>query len=369
MRILYFYPEQENDFMFYWQRIHFVNELEEHGLKIDILNPLKYESLAASYDALLETIGKVKYDLFFMSAPRYINKEMLEIIRKKGIPSLCFRPDNLLIPYIDKDIANYFDLVWLTARETENLYKKWGVNYFFAPYAANPMTFFPIDCQQKHKMCFVGTPYGSRSNLINNIVSNNIELDVFCKNNPNLSSGDFKPGFQMPELSTHTLLIKNLMFKTGRKLIYSNVLNKFQTHELDEDATSLHLLPKVPFDELNRIYSSYALSLASTSARNTDILREPVGVVNLRAFEIPMAGGLQFCRYNEELAGYFEEDKEIVFYRDNVDLIEKANYYTKRASDAEIAKIKKAARIRAEGEHTWWHRFVKAFDILGIKYD
>ena len=125
----------------------------------------------------------------------------------------------------------------------------------------------------------------------------------------------------------------------------------------------------MPFDELNRIYSSYALSLASTSARNTDILREPVGVVNLRAFEIPMAGGLQFCRYNEELAGYFEEDKEIVFYRDNLDLIEKANYYTKRASDAEIAKIKKAARIRAEGEHTWWHRFVKAFDILGIKYD
>ena len=35
-----------------------------------------------------------------------------------------------------------------------------------------------------------------------NGVSNNIELDVFCKNNPNLSSGDFKPGFQMPELST-----------------------------------------------------------------------------------------------------------------------------------------------------------------------
>ena len=58
MRILYFYPEQENDFMFYWQRIHFVNELEEHGLKIDILNPLKYESLAASYDALLETMEK-----------------------------------------------------------------------------------------------------------------------------------------------------------------------------------------------------------------------------------------------------------------------------------------------------------------------
>ena len=25
---------------------------------------------------------------------------------------------------------------------------------------------------------------------------------------------------------------------------------------------------------------------------------------------------------------YFEEDKEIVFYRDNLDLIEKANYYT-----------------------------------------
>ena len=81
-----------------------------------------------------------------------------------------------------------------------------------------------------------------------------------------------------------------------------------------------------------------------------------------------MSGGIQICKYNPELAEYFEEDKEIVFYRDNEELVDKARYYSLEASESAIRKMKEAARRRAEKEHSWWNRFSLAFDKLGIKH-
>ena len=369
MKILYFYPEQRGDFMFYWQRIHFIDELSRSGINIDILNPLDFSSLEASHDALVNQIKDNQYDLFFMSAPLFITKDVLSIIKGLGLPTLCFRPDNLLIPYIDKEIASSFDLIWLTSRETEHLYKKWGANYFFSPYAANPFTFHPEYNATINKVCFIGTPYGSRSNLINTIVEGGVSIDVFCKkNNQAGNTEQFVPTYKVPGMSTMDTLINNIKFHEGRKVLFSNLKNRFLKHTLNETAEGLSLLPKVPFESLNSIYSDYSVSLSSTSARNTDILSKPVPVVNLRAFEIPMAGGLQFCRYNKELADYFEEDKEIIFYRDNEELISKALFYTNPQNDSVTLKMKQAARRRAEADHTWTNRFNEAFRLLGLKY-
>ena len=81
-----------------------------------------------------------------------------------------------------------------------------------------------------------------------------------------------------------------------------------------------------------------------------------------------MSGGIEICRYNPELADYFEDGKEIVFYKNNDELQDKARYYLTTASDYDIRSIKIAARKRAEGEHTWWQRFTKAFGLLGLPY-
>lgn len=368
MKIIYFYPERKNDFMFQWQRLHFIDELSRHGIDISIMNPLEYDNLEQAHNDLLSKIKNNTYDLFFMSASLYINKDILARIKEIGVPTLCFRPDNLLIPYIDKNIAAYFDLVWLTSKETSHLYKKWGANFFFAPYAANPHTFSPQPEKQIRKVGFIGTPYGSRSNMINSIVNGGVNIDVFCKKNPKLESKPFVPKYQGPSMSSLDILKNNIQFKEGRKVMWANLLNRFIKHELSDNADNITLLPKVSFDELNSIYSNYVLSLSSTSARNTGILSNPVDVVNLRAFEIPMAGGLQFCRYCEELSNYFKEDEEIIFYRDNDELVDKARYFTQKASDSEIMRMKEAARKRAANEHTWMDRFKQVFEILNLKY-
>lgn len=148
-----------------------------------------------------------------------------------------------------------------------------------------------------------------------------------------------------------------------------SIVNRIKGYtQIDEnDKLSRHF--GLPHSEMVKTYSSAALSLASTSASHTDALSVPLRIINLRNFEIPMCGGIELCKYSEELANYFEEGKEILFYKDSCELIDKANYYLNRASEQELVGIKQAARKRAEAEHTWWKRFTKAFDILGLRYE
>ena len=129
----------------------------------------------------------------------------------------------------------------------------------------------------------------------------------------------------------------------------------------------LHLNPSVPFEQIPIIYSEAALALASTSTGHTDILSNPLKIINLRNFEIPMSGGIEICKYCEELSQYYEENKEIIFYKTDEELIDKAIYYTTKAKDSELQSIKQAARKKSENEHSWTIRFNTVFNRLGIK--
>ena len=161
-----------------------------------------------------------------------------------------------------------------------------------------------------------------------------------------------------------------MMYKEGRTLLYGQLMNrvlKRRSEDLKENE-HLHFLPSIPVEELSIPYSSYALSLASTSNGHTDVLKNPLKIINLRNFEIPMSGGIEFCRYNPELAEYFEDGKEIIFYHTDEEMIDKAKYYTEKAADEEIFRIKRSARKRAECDHTWMRRFAVAFDTLGLGF-
>lgn len=76
-----------------------------------------------------------------------------------------------------------------------------------------------------------------------------------------------------------------------------------------------------------KAYSNYALALNVTELRNTYLLKNPIYKLHLRTFEIPMCGGIEFTTYNDELASYFEEGKEIVFYKSKEEMIDKVRFY------------------------------------------
>lgn len=367
MKILYFFQELPTA-MFQWQRIHLIDELVRNGQEVDVLNPLLYNDPAEANEVLCKTIDSNPYDLFFTNICYYkmLFEETIDYIRGKGIPTLCLRCDNLVIPYNDIELATKFDLVWLTSIETKHIYDKWGAKTKFLPYAANPNTFAPATVPLVNRVCFIGTPYGSRSIMINTLTAAGVDLDLYYGGNQSSEAPLFTPKFDIITPSKFSIHLSRLKFKEGHKLILGSIVNKFkgQTQVVDND--SLHRFPAVSPSEISSYYSKYHLCLASTSTNHTDALKNPLKIVNLRNFEIPMSGGIEICKFNPELANYFEADKEILFYESNEELIDKAIYYTKKASDQEICAIKQNARKRAESDHTWMKRFELIFKELGI---
>lgn len=371
MKLFYYFQELHSN-MFQWQRVHIVNELEHHGVEVFTFNPLSFSTTDEANEASLEILKNDRFDLFFTNVGyhKMLYPETVDRIRQMGIPTVCFRCDNLVIPYNDKILAPHFDLVWLTSVETQWMYEKWGCKTIFLPYAANPYAFAFEPSDIIKKVCFVGTPYGSRSRMINNLTNNGILVDAYCKPNPNITIDqkvplDYQKSsiVQMGRIET---LASRLRFPEGRKLIRGSIVNKLSGKIALESNECLFQHYFVTFDKISSLYSQYSLCLSSTSTNHTDALKAPLKVVNLRAFEIPMSGGITLCKYNPELAGYFAEDEEAIYYRTNEEMIDKARYYTTKASEAELKIIKENARKKAESDHTWWNRFSNIFSLLNI---
>jgi spore maturation protein CgeB len=123
----------------------------------------------------------------------------------------------------------------------------------------------------------------------------------------------------------------------------------------------LHLYPSLNFEDISKIYSNSTLSLNVIELRNTGFLNNPTLKLHLRTFEIPMSGGLMFIRRSDELQKYFTEDKEVICFNSNDEMVSKADYYLNRASNKEILNLKLAARRRSLSEHTWQNRFNSIF--------
>lgn len=358
-----------------WQRIHIYDELAHYNIHFEEFNPWKYSTYEGANEALMKRLKEDRSIDLFMNclSSEMLLPEAMKEIAKMPIPKLCICYDNLHAPYMHKEIAPYFDLVWLTSWETEPMFKKWGCKTIFYPYAANPYAFKDAFSGQVNKVCFIGTPYGTRTMMFNHLSQNGIDVDVFCKANPNIvkqyGGGDIK------EIRTHSKfgeVMKStqemLLFPIGRKVLYSRIRKAIIGMPGLIESDHLNQLLKLSFGDMNKAYSDYALSINIISLRNTAVLKHPIQKLHLRTFEIPMSCGLELVEYNEELAGYFTEE-EMVFYRNKEDMIDKARFYTnpKNASLCRVMKLK--AREKAVREHSWMNRFSKVFNELGLKYN
>lgn len=365
LNILYYFAETDS-YMHQWQRFHFLDELGKSGHIITVFNPLKYSTIVEANEILPEYIKNsgVKFDVFINPAPSTVlSVQTIKAIKAIGLPSVLICLDNLHAPFIHKDIAPFFDLVWLTSFETESLFNTWGCTTIFQPYAANPFQFKPEYGNELPGIGFVGSLYDDRVQRVNQLTSGSVPCiiysDMFSR------SATATAGSKLGISEIVSLLGKLMLFPVGRRVAYGRIMNKINSGKNKLNTNPfLELLPSVPFDEINRVYSNHALSLNITELRNTFNLRPPVHKLHLRTFEIPMCGGLQIAPYTDELASYFKEDVEIVLCRDNDEFISKSLFYLRPEKAAQRMEMKQNARKRAESEHTWNTRFTKVFQKL-----
>jgi hypothetical protein len=369
MNILYYNPDN-GSFMSQWQKFHFIDELERHGHNIKVFNPLSFRSFTEANNELISFVRSAnsRFDLFMNSTGSdELYPESIGEIKKTGMKSLLISFDNLHAPFMHKSIAPEFDLVWLTSHETKNMFIKWGCNVIFMPYAANPYFFKPSFSEEIPAAGFIGMPYGSRLNKIKQLVKNEIKCQVYySKPDDSHVSASGINDYRSILNSGFNLL----RFDIGRKVLKGAIRNKLFTPDVktELDGQYFEWKPSVSFEEMSSVYSNLAISLGITELRNTYVLKEPVHKLHLRTFEIPMSGGVQLSPYTDELAGYFEDGKEIILYNDDEEMISKARFYMNEENRPLRQRIRNAARKRAENEHTWFLRFDAAFRLIFENY-
>lgn len=368
MKIFYYFLELDTP-MYKWQRLHIIDELERNGHEVLTYNPLDFRSMDEANEKVFDVIKNTgKIDLFLAcDESTVIYKKTIEQIKALGIPTCLICWDNLELPYKQKKIAPAFDVVWITSWETQYLFESWGCkNIVFATYAANPFRFTPLWSKPIPAVGFIGSPYGSRVNKLNDLLHADIDCRVY-------SNSLFQKGYNtsvggVHKFNTMDVLVKAsryMRFPIGRKVFMSTIRNKFMSKtELNDTSPNLMKMPSVSDAEMIALYSNLTLSLNITELRDTYICKHPIHKIHLRTFEIPMSGGLQLTSYTDEIASYFEEDKEIVLYRSKEEMIDKARFYLKPENETTVMNVKRAARKRAEKEHTWINRFNTVFKAI-----
>lgn len=362
MNILYFFP-YDGTFMTEWQRTQIFAEMAHYGVYFEIFNPLEYGSnLEANerlYDKLREEESKI--DLFMNCASSdMLFPETMNLMKDLAIPKLLICFDNLHAPFMHKSIASYFDLVWLTSHETEFMFKKWGCKTIFQPYASNPFLYCNRFSRHESKVAFVGTPYGTRSLVMNKLVDNNVPIDVYYGGGTGRKNNSLKI-----KMRNAFRLTK---FEIGQKVLFSRFLASIENLQLNTSNEILTLKDSLSFQDMNKVYSNYALSLNIIELLSTALLKKPIYKLHLRTFEIPMSAGLELVAYNNELINYFSED-EMVFYHSYEDMAEKAIFYTTPKAEDMCKRMKLKAREKAEREHCWRNRFAAVLGKLNIGKD
>lgn len=346
-----------------WQRKQIFDEMMHYGVEFEIFNPLNFDSFENANESLVSILSKRKdIDIFMNCASSdMLFPSTMKTLQSISIPKLLICFDNLHAPYMHKSIAPYFDLVWLTSKETAQMFQQWGCKIIFQPYAANPYLYKDRFTQDIGKVAFVGTPYGTRSLIINRLLDGGVPCDVFCKRKHDVNISPKQP---------LRLWLRNIIrlsrFPIGRKVLYSKLNSHFSNHQLTEECGHLTLYDSLSFEAMNSAYSNYALSLNIIDLLSTAMLKHPIHKLHLRTFEIPMSAGLELVAYNEELLDYFS-DKEIVFYRSFEEMVDKAKYYTDHRNSHLCRMMKLRARDRAVKEHCWKRRFDEVFSELDIK--
>ena len=107
INILYFFKERETP-MYLWQRYHIIDDLQRHGCRVTIFNPLKFDSVEHANESLIKEIETVPYDLFMTPHNEHdIHISTIDRIKSKGIPTLLICFDNLTVPHMHKTICKY----------------------------------------------------------------------------------------------------------------------------------------------------------------------------------------------------------------------------------------------------------------------
>jgi len=277
---------------------------------------------------------------YFYSA--YVEPEAIREIAAMGVITMNWYCNASYQLHLVEEIAPAYHYCLVPEKFRLEDYRRLGANPIYCQEAANPNVYKPYDVPRDFDVTFVGQKYGNRPMYIRHLVDARINVHVW--------------GPHWQDSPPHAPVWK-MVGKRAKQWL----LNR-ETRPVDVPRDRVG--PPLTDEEYVKLYSRSKISLGFSGVAEFPSRGEPIKQVRLRDCEATMSGAFYLVEYFEELAEFFEPDKEIVCFNDADELVDKARYYL--AHDTERNRIREAGMRRARSEHTWHRRFETVFRQIGL---
>jgi spore maturation protein CgeB len=317
-------------------------------------------------DAVRAEHAKAPIDVFFgYLMNQLVYPEAIEEIGALGITTLNYWCNGAHQFYLVDEISPAFDYCVVTERASLPLYSEVGARPIYLQMAANPDLYRPYDVPMEYDVTFVGQRYADRPEYIYYLLKNGVDVRAWGAGwTSDRTHGEKTVGVGVTPryLLEHPRASALKLAAFARRGLGDLIVLPPQARARLRQISG----PSLPFEELVRMYSRSKISLGfSTCGDSRYRDKHKIRQVHMRDFEAPMSAALFFVEYQEELAEFYELEREIICYRSREELLEKVRYYL--AHPEEAARVRKAGYERAQRDHTWKRRFDELFAQLETK--
>jgi len=307
-----------------------------------------------------------KFDVFLSYFTKNIVcYEVLNDLKKAGIPMLNFSCNNTHQFHLVSDISTYFDYNLHSEKDAADKFYAIKANPVWFPMSANPNFYFPQKSGHNYDVSFIGAAYAKRAYYIDHLVKHGINVNCFgpnwLVNKPNENLKKLKK-----EFSRNIYLLKGLFtlntdtrVRMSSKILDYDILvnlRKINLKNLHYPVTDSMMVDIINQSKINLGF------LEVYSGNNLQLVKQHV---HLREFEIPMCGGLYFTNYSDELSEFYDPGKEIITFMDEHELQDKISFFLSHESIAN--QVRESAYKRAISCHTSQNRYKQLFNQLNLK--
>ncbi len=310
----------------------------EHCNFYETLRRMGYDLLYFDFPTLLALHGRERMNamlvdlarrespdlLFSLLAGDEIAPETIQAITEAGIRTInWFCDDHWRFESFSARWAPAFRWVVTTAVSALPKYERMGIHPIKSQWACNPFSYRSLSLPLAHDVTFIGQPHGDRREWIKRLADRDIVVKTWGQ------------GWENGRLDQESMI---RVFNQSR--INLNLSNASATR------------PSL----VRRAFKRLGRPLMPSVAKSQQIKG--------RDFEVPGCGGFLLTGRADNIDHYYEVGREIICYDSLPDLVDKIRYYL--AHNEERAAIAKAGYERTRRDHTYVHRLVEIFRVIGI---
>ncbi len=282
-------------------------------------------------------------DLFFSYFySSYVEPEVIREIGRLGMTTVNWYCNASYQFHLVADIAPAYDYCLVPEKFRLEDYRRIGASPIYCQEAANPNIYRHYPVPLEFDITFVGQRYGDRPTYLRKLLQAGLDVRAWG------------PHWQEP----------TPLWRRSARSLKQGLRGHNPWRVFANDFPLERCGPPLSDDELIKMYSRSRISLGFSSVAEWPTPgQSPIKQVRLRDFEAPMSGAFYMVEAYDELREFFEPNKEIVFFANAEELIDKTRYYL--AHDAERERIRQAGMKRARTEHSWHERFRMVFREIG----